>query len=100
MAQMIVLYKTPKDPGTFDQQYREMHIPLAKKLPGLRRYEVSEGPVNTPFGPSSYRLVAALHFDDMQAMQSAFASPEGREAGAHAMSLADLEILLFDDGEV
>lgn len=100
MAQMIVLYKAPKDPATFDQQYREVHIPLAKRLPGLRRYEVSQGPVNTPFGSSSYRLVAALHFDDMQAMQSTFASPEGRAAGAHAMSLADLEILLFDDGEV
>jgi hypothetical protein len=36
----------------------------------------------------------------MQAMQSAFASAEGQAAGAHAMSLASLDILLFDSHEV
>jgi len=33
-------------------------------------------------------------------MQSAFASPEGQAAGAHAQSLAALDILLFDNHEV
>jgi hypothetical protein len=36
----------------------------------------------------------------MQAMQSSFASPEGRAAGADTQSIADLEILLFDDHDV
>ena len=54
----------------------------------------------TPFGPSGYHLVATLHFDNMKTMQLAFASPEGRAAGAHAQSLADLDILLFDNHEV
>jgi uncharacterized protein (TIGR02118 family) len=100
MAQMIVLYKTPKDPASFDQHYATNHIPLAKKIPGLRKYEVSRGPVMTPSGPSLYHLVATLYFDDMEAMRSAFATPEGRIAGEHARSLADLEILLFDDHQV
>jgi len=100
MTQMIVLYKTPKDTAVFDREYAATHIPLAKKVPGLRKYEVSHGPVATPFGPSAYHLVATLHFDSMQAMQAAFASPEGREAGAHAGSLADLDILLFENHEV
>ena len=100
MAQMIVLYKTPKDTAAFDKEYAATHIPLAKKLPGLRKFEVSHGQVMTPFGPSAYRLVATLQFDSMQAMQSAFASPEGRAAGAHAQSLTSLDILLFDNQEV
>jgi uncharacterized protein (TIGR02118 family) len=100
MAQMLVLYKTPKDIAAFDKDYFATHIPLAKKIPGLRKYEVSQGPVVTPFGPSAYHLAATLHFDNMQAMQSAFGSPEGRAAGAHAQSLADLDILLFDNHEV
>ncbi len=100
MAQMIVLYRTPKDTAAFDKDYAAIHIPLAKKIPGLRKYEVSHGPVATPFGPSAYHLVATLHFDSMQAMQSAFASPEGQAAGAHAQSLAALDILLFDNHEV
>ena len=45
MAQIVVTYKTPTDPKAFDKYYAETHIPLAKKLPGLRKYEVSQGPV-------------------------------------------------------
>jgi uncharacterized protein (TIGR02118 family) len=100
MAQMIVLYKSPKDPANFDKNYSEIHIPLAKKIRGLRKYEISDGPVMTPLGPSPVRLMAILHFDSMQAMQAAFATPEGRAAGEHARSLADLDILLFDTREV
>jgi hypothetical protein len=32
-------------------------------------------------------------------MQSAFASAEGQAAGAHAQSLAEMDILLFDNQE-
>jgi uncharacterized protein (TIGR02118 family) len=31
MAQVVVTYKTPKDPAAFDKYYAETHIPLAKK---------------------------------------------------------------------
>ena len=50
MASLVVLYKTPKDPAAFDKHYSEKHIPLAKKIPGLRRYEISRGPVGGPGG--------------------------------------------------
>ena len=52
MAQLVVMYKTPKDAAAFDKHYAEKHIPMAKKIPGLRKYEVSKGPVATPAGPS------------------------------------------------
>jgi len=61
------LYKTPRDTGAFDTHYSEKHIPLAKKVPGVHGYEVSNGPVATPAGPSNYHLVAVLQFDDMAA---------------------------------
>ena len=48
MASLVVLYKTPKDPAAFDKYYPEKHIALAKKIPGLRRYEISSGPVGAP----------------------------------------------------
>ncbi len=35
MAELVVLYKTPKDEREFDRHYVETHIPLAKKIPGL-----------------------------------------------------------------
>ena len=43
MAQLVVLYKTPKNTDAFDKYYFETHVPLAKKLPGLKKYDVSKG---------------------------------------------------------
>ncbi len=58
MAQLLVMYKTPRDAAAFDKHYVEKHIPIAKKIPGVRKYEVSKGPVATPAGPSGYHLIA------------------------------------------
>jgi uncharacterized protein (TIGR02118 family) len=30
MAQLVVMYKTPRDPAAFDKYYAEKHIPIAK----------------------------------------------------------------------
>ena len=67
MAHLVVMYKTPKDAAAFDKHYAEKHIQIAKKIPDLRKYEISRGPVATPAGPSSYHLVALFHFDNLAA---------------------------------
>ena len=102
MARLIVLYKTPKDASAFDRYYFQTHVPLAKKIPGLRKYEVSAGPVMTPGGPSSFHLIATLHFDDLAAIQKAFASAEGQATAADVASFATggAEMLLCDSREV
>lgn len=100
MAQLVVLYKTPADVDAFDEHYFGTHIPLARKLPGLRKYEVSQGTVMTPAGPSNVHLVATLHFDDMAAILKAFASAEGQTAAADAQSLSELEMFVFETQEV
>jgi uncharacterized protein (TIGR02118 family) len=102
MATLVVMYKTPKNAADFDQYYRDHHIPSAKKIPGLRKYEVSRGPVMTPAGPSDVHLIALLHFDNLAAIQSAFASPEGKAAGADAQKVATggLEMLIFASAPV
>ncbi len=41
MAELVVMYKTPKNAAAFDKHYSEKHIPLAKKIPGLRKYAIS-----------------------------------------------------------
>ena len=56
MASLVVLYKTPKDAKAFDENYLSKHVPKAKAIPGLRKYEISTGPVVTPTGPSGYHL--------------------------------------------
>jgi uncharacterized protein (TIGR02118 family) len=39
MAQLVVMYKTPRDAAAFDKHYAEKHIPIAKKIPGVRKYK-------------------------------------------------------------
>lgn len=98
MAQLVVMYRTPKDTAAFDRHYFETHVPLAKRTPGLRKYEVSRGPVATPAGPSAYHLVALLHYDDVAAIQKALASAEGQAAVADLQGFATggVDILVFD----
>ena len=102
MAQLVVMYKTPKDAAAFDKHYFEKHIPIAKKIPGLRKYEVSQGPVASPAGPSGLHLIAILHFDDLAAVQAAFASPEGRATAADvpAFATGGVDMIFFDTREV
>ncbi|HEX4043439.1 MAG TPA: EthD family reductase [Xanthobacteraceae bacterium] len=99
MARLLVMYKTPRDAAAFDKHYAEKHVPLAKKIPGVRKFEMSKGVVATPGGPSAYHLVAILHFDDMAAIQNAFASPEGQAAAADAGALATggVDFFMFDN---
>ena len=102
MARLVVMYATPKDPGAFDKYYFETHVPIAKQIPGLRKYEVSRGAVATPAGPSRFYLIATLHFDDMKAVQNAFASPQGQAAAADVAKFATggADMMFFDSAEI
>jgi uncharacterized protein (TIGR02118 family) len=101
MAELVVMYKTPKDTADFDKHYSEKHIPIAKKIPGLRKYAVSQGPVATPAGPSAFHLIAILSFDNLAAIQAAFGSAEGKAAAADVQTFATggADMLLFNTRE-
>jgi uncharacterized protein (TIGR02118 family) len=98
MARLLVMYKKPSDVAAFDKHYTEKHIPLAKKIPGVRKYEISRGAVATPAAPSNYHLIAVLQFDDVAAIQTAFASPEGQAAVADLQTFGTggADIFMFD----
>jgi uncharacterized protein (TIGR02118 family) len=104
MARMIAIYKTPKDRAAFDQHYFEVHIPLAKKLPGLIKYDVGTSPIISPTGHTDVYCIGTLHFDSMDAIRLAFASPEGQACAKDRKILApdneDVQIYLFDTVDV
>jgi uncharacterized protein (TIGR02118 family) len=95
MAQVLVIYKTPKDPAAFDRYYGETHVPIAKKMPGLRKYEISQGTVS---GGAGIHLVAELTFDSMAAIKAALASAEGKATAADVPNFATggVDILFFE----
>ena len=77
MVRFLVLYDRPEDTEAFDRYYREVHIPLVRKLPGLRRYTIGRN-ATTVRGGESYYMIAELEWDDMEALRRAFQSPEGQ----------------------
>ncbi len=40
-AKLLVLYRPPADAAAFDAYYATTHVPIAKKIPGLRGYELA-----------------------------------------------------------
>jgi uncharacterized protein (TIGR02118 family) len=100
-VRFLALYETPADPEAFDRHYREVHIPLGRRLPGLRRYTVSRD-VAAVRGGAPYSLVAELEWDTMDDLRAAFASPEGRATATDAARLQEFApvrsmILTVDD---
>jgi len=103
MARMVVVYPKPMDVEAFDRHYFGVHVPLAKAMPGLRKYEVNDGPIVSPAGASDVHRIGTLHFDDMGSLEKAFASAEGRAAAADRRLFAPdgsgVQMYLFDERE-
>lgn len=83
-ARFVVMYETPSDIEAFERHYREIHIPLAKQLPGLRRYTVSHDA--TPVIGEPYYLVAMLDWDDMESLSAALGSEAGNRTAEDAIT--------------
>ncbi len=87
MVRFLAVYDKPSDPVAFDRHYREVHIPLAKQLPGLRCYTISRNPVPTR-DREAYYLIAELDWDDMTSLRHAFETPAGRATADDVANLA------------
>ena len=98
MTKLVVLYRTPADPAAFDRHYFDTHVPIAKGIPGLLRYEVNDGPMAGPTGAPAYHLMATLEFASMASLQQAMASPQGMAAAADVANFghAGVEMLILE----
>lgn len=95
---LTALYHAPADRAAFDEYYATTHVPLVKRVPGLRALEVSRGPVMSLQGESPYHKVAHLHFDTLAELKAAVVTPEGQEAAADLanFAMAGMTILVYE----
>ncbi len=77
MVKLTALYKKPSNVEEFDRYYKDVHTPLAKKLPGLKKIEIGKV-IGAPGGEAEYHLVANLYFDNMDTLKKAMSSEEGK----------------------
>ncbi len=101
MYKVIGIYGIPKDIPAFDQHYREIHILLTKKMPGIEKFVVNHV-LGSPQGKPSQYLIAEMIFKDKETMEKAMASPEGRQSGKDAFQMATggLTLLTVESQEV
>jgi uncharacterized protein (TIGR02118 family) len=102
MAQLIVIYENPHDPGAFEDHYSRRHLPLAaEKMPGVRGARTFRvlGAVDGDTTP--YYRVAVMDYDSVADLNAAVASDGGREVLADLSNFATggATALLCDDDE-
>jgi uncharacterized protein (TIGR02118 family) len=89
VVRFVALYPQPTDAAAFEQHYFGVHVPIAKKLPGLRNYTVSRN-LALVRGQDPIYMIAELDWDDMASLRRDFASPLGQEAKQDLDKLAEL----------
>jgi uncharacterized protein (TIGR02118 family) len=94
MIKLIALYTRPNDSESFDQHYENVHLPLARNLPGIRQLEVTRV-IGAPIGESRYHTMAELYFDNKDAMDAALASPEGKALAKDLVHFASANVTVF-----
>jgi uncharacterized protein (TIGR02118 family) len=102
MAKLIALFNPPEDPDAFDVHFRHTHLPLVKRLPGIRNIEISWGPVMAPGSVGAYHRVGIFDFDSIADLQAALASAQGQATGADLANFAaaGVTLLVFETEKV
>lgn len=88
MIKLIALYKRPQDVEAFLDHYENVHIPLVRKIPGLKNAVVNRVTGSPMGGEPAYFQIAELQFPDQATFEAAMASPEFRAAGKDVASFA------------
>jgi uncharacterized protein (TIGR02118 family) len=83
---LLVQYGRPTDPAAFDQYYRDVHVPLGQKIPGVIRFEA--GHADSVGDDTAPYLVAELDFESSEAFAAGLQAPEGAAAAADLQKFA------------
>ncbi|HET7463404.1 MAG TPA: EthD family reductase [Longimicrobium sp.] len=87
---MFFLYRRDgMDTDEFQRYSREVHMPLVRRVPGLRRYVVNHALANPAGAATPADAVAELSFDSQEAFGAAIASPQGQAALADQGNYVD-----------
>lgn len=101
MVRLTVLYGHPEDPEAFQRYYHETHIPLARKMQGLKGWTIGMCEAATPGEKPPYYMIVGLYAESREAMEAILASPEGQAAVADVPNFATGGAsFMYDDEQV
>lgn len=86
-AKFVALYTRPDDAEGFLQEYRQDHLPIAQKWPGVT-HQSTTVLTGTPRGTEPpYYVMFTAEWDSMEDLQAAMQDPALMEASKHATGL-------------
>jgi uncharacterized protein (TIGR02118 family) len=94
MHKLVVLLRGAADSERIERRWSDEFVPLAERMPGLRRVIVGRG-AGAPNGRTDVLLVHEFVFDDREALYAALTSPEGQTAGAVLLGFAGAGAEIF-----
>lgn len=101
MIRLTVLYGHPNDPAEFDRYYRAVHIPIARKMKGLKGWAIGKCQSASPGEEPPYYMIVGLYAESRAAMEAILNSPEGQATVADVGNFATGGVtFLYDDEEV
>ncbi len=101
MYRLTVLYGHPTDPAAFQKYYHETHIPLARKMKGLKGWTIGMCESAADGEPPPYYMIVGLYADSREDLEAMLASPEGQAAVADVPNFATGGVkFMFDKEEV
>ena len=100
MYRLTVLYGHPNNPNEFDSYYVDTHIPLAKKMQGLKGWTIGKCEGVSGAKPPFYMIVG-LYPDTREEMEAIIATPAGQAAVNDVSNFATGGVeFIFDDEQV
>ncbi len=94
MVKLVAIFKKPADTSAFEDHYRNVHLGLVRKMPGLKRLELSEI-TGAPVSTTQYYRMAEMYFDDQTSLNKAIMSREGVAAAKDLMGFAKDVVQMF-----
>ena len=101
MCRLTVLYGHPTDPVEFDRYYHQVHIPIARKMKGLKGWTIGKCQSATADQAPPYYMIVGLYAETRADLETIIASPEGQATIADVPQFATGGCaFLFDDETV
>ena len=99
MYRLTVLYGHPEDPSEFQRYYRDVHIPLARKMTGLLGWTIGLCESADAGQRPPYYLIVGLYAESRTALEATPASPAGQATVADVPNFATGGVTFLSDDE-
>lgn len=88
MASFFAMYPAPEDVEGFEEHYRDTHIPLVEKTPGVQEIRQTRA-TGAPGGDPAFYLVIEIVFGSEDDLKTALRSDEFTAAGADLQHIGE-----------